>query len=639
MKPRPFNTPSNLTHAKVLAWCLLLLATFSAIAPKALAADTNSVSATDPQAPVDIRIMVDVSGSVQRHDPQGARFDALRLLLRLLPRDGLAGIWSFAGRVSEVVPHAQSDLFWQRDATIRVQGLSRVAGERSDLAAALLAGSFDQARSGGARHIILLTDGVFDLASDAVDNRAARQRLLTQTLPKLKTAGYRVHTLALSEQGDLNLLRQLSALTDGLHSQVNDLDALEKALTRMLDLAAQTQRLPVARNEFVVEPGLREVLLWRGGGDWNLTLIRPDGQRVTRATPSTAVRWFDAKTYDVISITEPMPGRWRFADVAADSAAGEVLAYSELRVVAESVPPTLLPGRMQWVDFDLQHGTDLLRQGPLNDLLQPSAALQNNEGERPLYVERLASGSFRAHLLELHETGDHLLKLTLEGPTFARQLNVPFTVTHPVRVELAPRADGAGVDVLTSVHQASLDFDSLRVAAQLRRPPAPRRLVPAQKLPGGLWQIAVEGSEGIFEVALILKGNYLNNKSFSLKTKPITASLNGAARSYSFGVQGRPVERPPETVQGSSGRSDAEIADGQPSSADSTQSAAQSPAAAPEPQPELLLPYWFVGVIAGVNLLLVGGLWWLLARAALPHALSEALAARRAQLLEAAAAS
>ncbi|HHZ88741.1 MAG TPA: hypothetical protein EYN61_07030, partial [Chromatiaceae bacterium] len=47
-------------------------------------------------APVpDVRVVVDISGSMKKNDPQNLRVPAVRLLVSLLPQGTQAGIWTF----------------------------------------------------------------------------------------------------------------------------------------------------------------------------------------------------------------------------------------------------------------------------------------------------------------------------------------------------------------------------------------------------------------------------------------------------------------------------------------------------------------------------------------------------------------
>ncbi|MEQ8661285.1 MAG: hypothetical protein RLW62_10740, partial [Gammaproteobacteria bacterium] len=54
-------------------------------------------------AAADVRILVDVSGSMKQNDPRNLRVPALRLVSELLPAGTTAGVWLFAEQASVLV--------------------------------------------------------------------------------------------------------------------------------------------------------------------------------------------------------------------------------------------------------------------------------------------------------------------------------------------------------------------------------------------------------------------------------------------------------------------------------------------------------------------------------------------------------
>jgi len=52
----------------------------------------------------DVRVLIDISGSMKKNDPNNLRRPALRLLVGLLPEDSRAGVWTFGQYVNMQVP-------------------------------------------------------------------------------------------------------------------------------------------------------------------------------------------------------------------------------------------------------------------------------------------------------------------------------------------------------------------------------------------------------------------------------------------------------------------------------------------------------------------------------------------------------
>lgn len=56
----------------------------------------------------DIRVVVDISGSMKLNDPDNLRRPAVRLLAGLLPDGTGVGLWTFGREVNMLVPHGSS---------------------------------------------------------------------------------------------------------------------------------------------------------------------------------------------------------------------------------------------------------------------------------------------------------------------------------------------------------------------------------------------------------------------------------------------------------------------------------------------------------------------------------------------------
>jgi uncharacterized protein with von Willebrand factor type A (vWA) domain len=52
----------------------------------------------------DVRILIDVSGSMKKNDPKNLRVPALKILVGLMPKEDRAGVWTFARYVNMLVP-------------------------------------------------------------------------------------------------------------------------------------------------------------------------------------------------------------------------------------------------------------------------------------------------------------------------------------------------------------------------------------------------------------------------------------------------------------------------------------------------------------------------------------------------------
>ncbi len=168
-------------------------------------------------APPDVRILIDVSGSMQQNDPANLRVPALKLLIELLPAGATAGVWQFDQTAEMLVPPRTVDREWKAQARLAA-GKIHSRGLFTHIEAALSAASADwstPAAKDAPRHIILLTDGMVDVSKDATESAASRARLLADGLTRFQMLGVSVNAVALSEQADSALLNAMANGTDG----------------------------------------------------------------------------------------------------------------------------------------------------------------------------------------------------------------------------------------------------------------------------------------------------------------------------------------------------------------------------------------------------------------------------------------
>src|SRR5690554_1087207 len=132
----------------------------------------ESAPLTLPESP-DVRIIVDISGSMKETDPNNLRQSAVRLLARVIPEGSTAGVWTFGQYVNMLVPHGEVTDAWRDTAIERSQKINSVA-LRTNLGKAIEVASDDFVTGGTLEntHFILLTDGKVDISNSADVNQA-----------------------------------------------------------------------------------------------------------------------------------------------------------------------------------------------------------------------------------------------------------------------------------------------------------------------------------------------------------------------------------------------------------------------------------------------------------------------------------
>ena len=146
---------------------------------------TRQVSAAEVEPLSDVRVIIDVSGSMKKNDPNNLRSPALRLVLGLLPEGAKSGVWTFGKYVNMLVPYRDVTAAWKFDAEkqsnkIHSYGLFTNIELALDKATVNEKGSDPRFR----RSVILLSDGLVDISKNPKLNQQSRQRILDKLIPR-----------------------------------------------------------------------------------------------------------------------------------------------------------------------------------------------------------------------------------------------------------------------------------------------------------------------------------------------------------------------------------------------------------------------------------------------------------------------
>ena len=242
--------------ATIMLFCIILF-TSSPIA-HASAKNTTSASAGTN----DVRILIDISGSMKQNDPANLRRPALNLLISLLPEDMQSGVWTFGQWVNMLIPHGPVNKLWKNNAKESVQKINS-AGLYTNIEDAIRRSTWDWRKTettvNSKRSLILLTDGLVDISTDEKQNQSSRKRILQEFLPALQKAGVTIHAIALSNDSDKNLLEQLTTATGGRFEVIETTKGLERLFLHLFENVAPTDTLPLTENQVKVDSSIKEM--------------------------------------------------------------------------------------------------------------------------------------------------------------------------------------------------------------------------------------------------------------------------------------------------------------------------------------------------------------------------------------------
>lgn len=294
----------------------------------------------------DIRVLIDVSGSMKKNDPKNLRLPALRLLIGLLPADANTAVWNFGTRAEPLVPQGLANDKWKKNARLASKNIhSRDLFTNIGLALETAVADWEGTPSKlNQRSIILLTDGMVDIGKDDAGNTQERTRILKKLLPEIEKTGVNIHTIALSNNADHAFLQELSTKTDGGFEQTENAEQLERIFLRLFEKTTKPDTVPLVDNKFLVDESILELtlLVFKPKNARPTEVIEPDKKVYKQNNVPSYVKWQSEKNYDLITITRPKTGEWSIT--AQTDPDNRVLVVTNLQIQTNRMPNNMFVG-------------------------------------------------------------------------------------------------------------------------------------------------------------------------------------------------------------------------------------------------------------------------------------------------------
>ena len=417
-------------------------------------------------APSDVRLLVDVSGSMKQNDPSNLRVPAVQLLAQLIPSGSQAGFWTFGNQPYTLMAHGMVSEAWRKAA---VQSADRITSsdQWTDIAAALKQAAAAKTQGSIPQHIILLSDGMVDLDQDKARNATSRNEIVDSILPQLAKAGFHVHTIALSDQADKELLSLLAKRTGGMFAEARSADDLARIFARILETAAPAEQLPLVGNTFDVDRTIQEftLLAFRVPTSPALTLTTPDKKTYTMSQHDPNVRWYHDQGYDIVTVRKPEEGKWSLkADVDPQN---RVTIVSDFNLNVEPLPASAYLGEKLDLKFSFQEKGKNIVIPAFHQIMENSLRVLFPDSQLQIYkigteYLQLPEGVYDKPLDMLTQPGQYELKVVVDGKTFRRLVSMPITIHAPL--ELKGKADTTDGNAKIVV-EARPDTDALKPEA------------------------------------------------------------------------------------------------------------------------------------------------------------------------------
>ncbi len=469
----------------------------------------------------DVRVLIDVSGSMKQNDPHKLRAPALRLLVGLLPQGSTSGVWTFGQYVNMQVKLGRVDKHWKKLARaaskeIRSNGLYTNIEEALKRASA----GWVKADTRTRRSLILLTDGMVDISPDAKKNATSRQRILKKILPGLVKAGVRLHTIALSSSADKMLLKQLSAATGGTYIQVNNASALERAFLKLFEKAAPVDSLDIKENRFKLDTSVRDmtVLVFRKGTK-SIVLVNPQDKSFDYRKHPENFEWVREQSYELITVKKPIAGEWIIK--GSKDPDNRVMIVTNLKLNTSQLPPSILAGDKVLINAELLNKGKIITRKSFLSLVSFQVEVNGKKHYTMLDTgggadARKGDGRYSLDLTGKLGTGEQSLTIQAKGPTFNREFRYTLdNFLNIVDVKLSEDKKAKQFYLSIIPHVEIINPESLHINVKLEG----GKLLPIHKEPGGLWLCEIDSKNEGKLVTIDVKAKRQNGEKTQIEIK------------------------------------------------------------------------------------------------------------------------
>lgn len=565
---------------------ILLFLAIAVIGQNALANDNHN----------DIRIVIDVSGSMKKTDPLNLRIPAMKMLNGLIPDGSYAGVWNFGRSVNMTVKWGKVDQAWRQLADIgaaKIHSNGLYTNIESALARATL--GWEKADAKVNRSIILLTDGQVDISKDVEKNKASRNIILSNSIQALKKSGATVHAIALSKDSDETLLKQLALETDGSFETAESAQELQKIFLKLFERATDPDTIEFEGDKFTIDKSISELtlLIFRPKGSKPTQLYPPDSTTINSEQKGQST-WRSDEGYDLITIKKPTVGVWKI-DAYSDQD-NRLMVVTDLKLKLDEVPAYVTPSEpitisaglqnkgkkitkesfLQLVTFDLKHTNE---NDIENQLALTPSGVPKDKGQY-LY-------QFEGPLVE----GKHSFIVTIDSQTFNRSKRIDVEVQWPVKVNIKTLTDPGNYRLTVEAREEYLKAGTLQPDIQIKAPN------------GEQFTLKLNNNSGVWEAQF----NANQVGLFQAHIKASAETINGENQEYDLGAFSMVgVYKPDESIIESSNLT--EVKDLEPTEAEVT------PLNVTDEKTDWTQVMIIVGVSNLVLILIAGGIFFVLRR-------------------------
>ncbi len=390
----------------------------------------------DPGA--DIIILVDSSGSMKKTDPRNYRKDSARLFISLLGADDNVGIISFGDSAKTLIPLTANS---RDNRTAFIKAISRITSKEltTDITGAVKKGVAElDASKRKNRVLIIMSDGKLDLGDPEKEKSSMEE--LRKLLPEIKKAGIKLYSIAFSELSDQKLLADMAEKTGGFFRYAAADKDIHLMFASIFEKIKSPDSVALEGDAFSIDQDVKEtVLLITKQAGTSTVLLDPSGKKIVQGRSAKNIQWYSSSVFDMITIQEPMTGKWK---VRLSSREGNrIFVLTNLKLKSSFVGNNLNKGDKAVIDAWLEKDDKRITDKEVLSQIDFSAEVIDPEGRSlkiPLAGREGADTGVYSVALNINQPGDYTVRLAAEGKAFNRTKNILFKAVEPPPVPGVP---------------------------------------------------------------------------------------------------------------------------------------------------------------------------------------------------------
>ncbi|NOX19838.1 MAG: VWA domain-containing protein, partial [Nitrospirae bacterium] len=385
----------------------------------------------------DYVLLVESSEDIKQADPKRYRLEALKLFVRLLKDGDRVSVIGFSDE-PEMLAKLQ-DVSKGRYGILKA--ISRIDSRgiyKNLYLASLKAVQVLKESNADKRYIILLSDGKMTLESEDKEEEYLL-KLIDEIIPSCKENGIKLYSVAFTEFSDEALLKEMAISTRGMYFTVDSPELLHKAFVDIYTNTKLPDELSLSGKQFRVDKKIKEIdiVVDREKANGSISLIQPDGRKVSYSKHPTHYKWYSSRAYELIKVTRPVPGVWKIIDSVDNSY--RIFINTDLRLKITDIPEVVKRDRQLKIYLWLQEDNKILKGTSLILKAVEFGAIEIRPDKTRINIslnddgvendDLSGDGVFTGAITPVLE-GIHTVILTADGRSFNRQKVVRFYLTE-----------------------------------------------------------------------------------------------------------------------------------------------------------------------------------------------------------------